>query len=189
MVRYMPGDRMFDEVEDFLTGERSGGGRDRQLCVVLVSDIAGSTQQLAADGGDEWRRRLESHRRSVREALRHHQGREIDTAGDGFLVTFSLASRAVACAAEMLAAAHEEGIHVRIGLHTGEVTVRDNVVTGMAVHIAARVAAIAAPSQILMTDTVAAVLLGVTGAPLLEQPIEYELKGVPGVWRLHPVIL
>jgi class 3 adenylate cyclase len=88
MVRYMPGDRMFDEVEDFLTGERSGGGRDRQLCVVLVSDIAGSTQQLAAAGGDAWCRRLESHRRSVREALRHHQGREIDTAGDGFLVTF-----------------------------------------------------------------------------------------------------
>ena len=189
MIKYMPGDRMLDEVEDFLTGHRSGGGRDRQLCAVLVSDIAGSTAQLAADGSDMWRRRLESHRSSMRAALHHHQGREIDTAGDGFLATFSLGSRAVACAVEMLAGAQGEGIHLRIGVHAGEVTVHENVVTGMAVHVAARVAALAQPDQVLITDTVATTLVGVTGAPVLEAAGDHQLKGVPGSWRLHRIVL
>ncbi len=184
MVAYMPGDRMLDEVEDFLAGTRSGGGRDRQLCALLVSDIAGSTEQLAADGGDAWQRRLDAHRRSVREALRRHQGCEIDTAGDGFLATFSLPSRAVACAAEMLDGARDDGIHLRIGLHVGEVTVRAGAVTGMAVHVAARVCAAAPPDSLAVTDAVASSLMGVTGTPHFDELGTVDLKGVPGRWRL-----
>jgi class 3 adenylate cyclase len=189
MLAYMPGDRMLDEVEDFLTGARSGGGRDRRLCAVLVSDIAGSTEQLAAEGGDVWRRRLESHRRSVRRALDHHSGHEVDTAGDGFLATFPLPSRAVACAAEMLRGAVDDGIHLRIGLHVGEVTVRGTAVTGMAVHVAARVAAQAEPDSVLATEAVPELLVGVTGTPSFEPVGERRLKGVPGSWRLHRALL
>ena len=188
MISNMPGDRVFDEMEDFLTGQRSGGGRDRQLSVLLVSDIAGSTQQLAADGGDAWVHRLDSHRRSVREALKHHQGQEVDTAGDGFLARFSLASRAVACASEMITGALDEGIHLRIGLHAGEVTIRTTGVTGMAVHITARISALAQADEILLSDTVATMLVGVTGAPQLEAVGERELKGVPGTWRIHRIL-
>ena len=189
MIRYMPGDRMFDEVEHFLTGQRSGGGRDRQLAVIMVSDISDSTQQLATEGGDSWRHRLDSHFRSVREFLHHHQGHEVDTAGDGFLATFSLASRAIACAEEMLLRAREDGLHLHIGLHAGEVTVREGRVTGMAVPVAARVAAVATADQLLITDTVVSLLVGVTGAPKVEAAGEHELKGVPGIWRLHRVLV
>jgi class 3 adenylate cyclase len=184
MLAYMPGDRMLDEVEDFLTGARSGGGRDRQLCVLLVSDIAGSTEQLAADGGDAWRRRLDAHRRSVREALARNQGAEIDTAGDGFLATFALPSRALACAAEMLRGARDDGIHLRVGVHVGEVTVRAGAVTGMAVHVAARVCSAAAPDSVAVTETVATSVVGVTGSPRFEELGDHDLKGVPGHWRL-----
>ena len=185
MLAYMPGDRMLDEVEDFLTGARTGGGRDRQLCALLVSDIAGSTEQLAADGGDAWRRRLDAHRRSVREALRRNQGTEIDTAGDGFFARFALPSRAVACAAEMLAGARDDGIHLRIGVHAGEVTVRGETVTGLAVHVTARVCASAGSDTLVVTDTVAALLAGVTGTPTFDEAEEHRLKGVPGTWRLR----
>jgi class 3 adenylate cyclase len=189
VLSFIPGNRMFDEVEEFLTGHRSGGGRDRRLCAVLVSDIAGSTEQLAAEGGDAWRRRLASHRRSVRDALVRHQGTEIDTAGDGFLITFPLPSRALACAQQMLASSQEDGVHLRVGVHAGEITVRDSGVTGLAVHIAARVAALAGVDQVLVTDTVALALVGVTGAPRFEDAGEARLKGVPDTWRLRRALL
>jgi len=124
----------------------------------------------------------------MREALHQHQGHEVDTAGDGFLVRFSLATRAVACGVEMIGRANEEGIDLRVGVHAGEVTVRDSGVTGMAVHVAARVAALAQANEILISDTVASLLVGVTGAPRLDAVGERELKGVPGAWRLHRVL-
>jgi len=188
MIAYMPGDRMLDEVEDFLTGRRSGGGRDHQLCALMVSDIVGSSEQLAADGGDAWRRRLDSHRRSFRDALRRNQGAEIDTAGDGLLATFGLPSRALACATEMMTGASDDGVHLRIGVHAGEITVRDGGVSGLAVHVAARVCADASPDTVLVTDTVVALLAGVTGTPAFDEGVDRRLKGVPGTWRLHRVL-
>jgi class 3 adenylate cyclase len=180
----MPGERVLDEVEEFLTGRRSGG-RGRQLCVVLVSDVAGSTQALAEAGEDAWRHRLQSYRRVVRTSLRRHEGREVDTAGDGFLATFALPSKAVACAQDILAGTRNEGIYLRIGLHAGEVTVLDGGVTGMAVHVAARVCAQAPVDQVVTTDAVASLLIGVTGTPEMEPIGQYELKGVPGSWLLR----
>ena len=189
MIAYMPGDRMLDEMEEFLTGRRSGGGRDHQLCALLVSDIVGSTEQLSADGGDAWRRRLDSHRRSFRDALARTQGLEVDTAGDGLLATFALPSRALACAVEMMAGARDDGLHLRIGVHAGEITVRDSGVSGLAVHVTARVCAAAAPDTVLATDTVVSLLAGVTGTPAFEDAADRRLKGVPGTWRLHRAVL
>lgn len=120
----------------------------------------------------------------MREILRRHEGREVDTAGDGFLAIFALASKALGCALEMRAPALEQGVHLRVGLHAGEVTVRAAGVTGMAVHVAARVAALAGEDDVLVTGTLAGLLLGVTGTPALEVVGEHELKGVPGRWRL-----
>jgi class 3 adenylate cyclase len=185
----MPGERVLDEVEEFLTGERSSGGRGRELSVVLVVDVAGSTQTLADQGGDAWRHRLVSYRAVVRRSLSRLLGREIDTAGDGFLATFALPSKAIACAGEVLAATTAEGMHLRIGIHAGEVTVLDSGVTGMAVHVAARVCATAQPDQVLVTDTVALSLVGVTGAPVMEPIGRHELKGVPGRWLLRRALV
>ena len=189
MIAYMPGDRMLDEVEDFLTGRRSGGGRDRRLCALMISDIVGSTEQLTADGGDAWRRRLDSHRRSFRDALARNKGEEIDTAGDGLLATFALPSRALACAAEMMTGARDDGVHLRIGIHAGEITMRDGGVSGLAVHITARVCAEAPADTVLATATVVGLLAGVTGAPAFDEGTDRRLRGVPGTWRLHRALI
>jgi len=160
----------------------------QQRLAMLFSDIEGSTLH-ANRLGDQWKDVLRLHRETCRRAWKDHNGHEVDTAGDGFLATFPLPSRAVACAAEMLRGAVDDGIHLRIGLHVGEVTVRGTAVTGMAVHVAARVAAQAEPDSVLATEAVPELLVGVTGTPSFEPVGERRLKGVPGSWRLHRALL
>ncbi|KQY47016.1 adenylate/guanylate cyclase domain-containing protein [Cellulomonas sp. Root137] len=177
------GGPVLDELEDFLLGTRVSGGTRRELVAMLVTDLCGSTETAARVGEDAWRRLLEDHRRVVREALTRHGGREIDTAGDGFLATFRLASQAMSCAADIRDRCQADGVAVRQGVHAGEVSLVDGGVAGQAVHATARVAALAAAGEVLVSDT--ALML----APGHHLPVEpagtRTLRGLPGRWRLH----
>lgn len=179
-------DALYDEIEDFCSGTRSGGQSDRWLGALLVTDVAGSTAR-AVRGDSRWRAELVAHRAQVRELLARYGGTEVDTAGDGFLCTFETASAAVRCASALVADAEEQGLGVRAGVHVGEVLRQATAPTGVAVHVAARVAAAARAGQVLVSDTVARSLLGVAGVELLEHG-ETELRGVPGRWVLHEVV-
>jgi class 3 adenylate cyclase len=183
MAALVPGDELLEEIEDFLTGTRVGGQADRRVCTLLFTDIVESTAHLTRLGNKSWRWVLATHHTLVRRALARHGGREIDTAGDGFFVTFDLPSAALRCASDVVAEAAAAGVQIRAGLHAGEVEVHGTSVTGMAVNIAARVAALAGPSDVLVTDTVRVLAAG-TGQSF--EPIgERELKGLPGRWELH----
>jgi class 3 adenylate cyclase len=173
------------EVERFLTEPRSAVVPDRVLATVLFLDIVGSTEHAAALGDRAWRELLASHREVVRRKLAHFRGDEIDTAGDGFFATFDGPARAIACARAVLDAEAARGIGLRVGLHTGECERDGDKVAGIAVHIGARVASLAAPGEILVSRTVKDL---VAGSELeFDTRGERELKGVPGTWELFAV--
>jgi class 3 adenylate cyclase len=174
-----------DEVAEFLTGERLGVDVDRILTTVMFSDIAESTKRLAAAGDARWRAILDTHDKSVREELRRFRGNEIKTTGDGFVASFDGPARAIRCAQSIIAAVTTLGLEVRIGLHTGECTLRGDDLGGLAVHIAARVGALANAGQVLVSRTVKDLVVG-SGIGFSERG-EYELKGVPGNWTLFTV--
>ena len=153
-------DPVLGEIEEFLTGNRSLVDPDRALATVLFTDIVGSTETVQRTGDRQWRYALESHHQEVRRSLTHFGGVEVDTAGDGFLVTFDGPARAIRCACSIRDAVSNLGIQIRAGLHTGEVEHRDRSIAGMAVHIGARVSALAQASEVLVTDTVKALVIG-----------------------------
>jgi class 3 adenylate cyclase len=178
-------DALLDEVEEFLTGVRRKPDPDRLLATVLFTDIVGSTAKAAALGDRRWRELLEQHHALVRHELDRFDGREVDTAGDGFLATFDGPARAVRCACAITEAVAELGLEVRAGLHTGECEVTDGKVRGIAVHIGARVASEAGAGEVLVSSTVKDLVAG-SGLRFLERgPIA--LKGVPGEWVLYLV--
>jgi class 3 adenylate cyclase len=178
-------DALLDEVEEFLTGVRRQADPDRLLATVLFTDIVGSTAKAAALGDRRWRELLEQHHALVRRELDRFDGREVDTAGDGFLATFDGPARAVRCACAITEAVAELGLEVRAGLHTGECEVTDGKVRGIAVHIGARVASEAGAGEVLVSSTVKDLVAG-SGLRFLERgPIA--LKGVPGEWVLYLV--
>jgi class 3 adenylate cyclase len=178
-------DAILDEVQEFLTGVRPPPEHDRVLATVLFTDIVRSTEQASALGDRAWRELLERHRWLVRRELNRFRGREVDTAGDGFLSTFDGPARAVRCAQAVVLAAHSIGVDVRAGLHTGEILLVGEGVGGTAVHIGARVAAMAAPNQVLVSSTVRDLVAG-SGIEFDDYG-EAVLKGVPGQWRLFVV--
>jgi class 3 adenylate cyclase len=151
----------------------------------LFSDIVASTSQLADVGDGAWRSVLDFHDRVVREQLRLYRGREINTTGDGFVVSFDGPARGIRCAQAMIEALAAHGLEVRIGLHSGECEVRGDDLAGLAVHIAARVSAMAGPGQVLVSGTVKDLVAG-SGIEFGDHG-EYELKGVPGSWKLFAV--
>jgi class 3 adenylate cyclase len=153
------------------------------LATVLFTDIVGSTERAAKLGDAAWRQVLEQHDELIRGELRRFRGREIDTAGDGFLATFDGPARAIRSACAIARAARQLGVEVRAGLHTGEVESRGEGVAGIAVHIAARVAAAAGASEVLVSRTVKDLVAG-SGIDL-EDRGEHVLKGVPDRWRLY----
>jgi class 3 adenylate cyclase len=153
---------------------------------VLFTDIVGSTQQLDRAGDRQWRNILDSHHTAVRAALARYGGEEIDTAGDGFLATFTGPARAVRCACDIRDAVRDLGLEIRAGLHTGEVERRQNSVAGLAVHVGARVAALAAASEVLVTSVVRALVLG-SGIAFADRGV-HSLKGVPESWQLFAAI-
>jgi class 3 adenylate cyclase len=174
-----------NEVAEFLTGVRPVVEVERILTTVLFTDIVGSTARAASLGDKQWRSLLDAHDRAVREQLRRFRGNEINTTGDGFVVSFDGPARAIRCAAEITAATEQLGIELRVGLHTGECEVRGHDLGGLAVHIAARVGALASPGEVLVSGTVKDLVVG-SGIEFGERG-EHELKGVPGSWKLFAV--
>ncbi len=178
-------DAVLDEIEEFLTGARRGPEPDRVLATVSFTDIVGSTERAAQVGDRRWREFLESFYAAVRRELARFRGREIDTTGDGFLATFDGPARAIRCAASTSQAVRALGIEIRTGLHTGEIELMGEHVGGIAVHIGARVAALARPGEVLLSSTVKDLVAG-SGLEFQDRGA-HTLKGVPGEWRLYAV--
>jgi class 3 adenylate cyclase len=178
-------DCLADEIETFLTGATAGSVSERTLATVLFTDIVGSTERASELGDQSWRRLLDSHDDIVRRQIERFRGREVNTTGDGFVAIFDGPGRAVRCACAIRDAVRPLGIAVRAGLHTGEVEVRGADVAGLAVHIAARVCAHAAPAQVLVSRTVVDLVAG-SGIIFTDQG-EHELKGLPQTSRLYAV--
>jgi class 3 adenylate cyclase len=179
-------DEVVDEIEQFLTGVRRGPEPDRVLATVLFTDVVGSTEQATALGDRRWRGLLEQHHALVRKQLDRYQGREIDTAGDGFLATFAGPARAIRCAVAIGSGLRELGLEIRAGIHTGECELVGEKVAGVAVHTGARVAGRARSGEVLVSSTVRDLVAG-SGIEF-EDRGAHELKGVPGEWRLYSVI-
>jgi pimeloyl-ACP methyl ester carboxylesterase len=174
--------RVLDEIEEFLTGARPAHETDRVLATVLFSDIVGSTERAARLGDRRWRTVLDDFYGEVRRELARFRGREVDTAGDGFLAAFDGPARAIGCALAIRDGVGRLGLDVRSGLHTGEVELAGEDVRGIAVHIGARVAAEAEPGEVLVTRTVKDLVAG-SGIDFEDRGIR-SLKGVPDDWQL-----
>jgi len=180
-------DRVIDEVEEFLTGSRRAVEIDRVVATVMFTDIVDSTQRASAMGDRAWRDLLDAQNEVLRRELGRFRGREVKTLGDGMLATFDGPARAIRCALDITEAVRPLGIEVRVGLHTGEVELvaRDgdsDDVAGIAVHIAARVGAKAAASEVLVSSTVKDLVAG-SGIGFADRG-EHDLKGIPDRWRL-----
>jgi class 3 adenylate cyclase len=173
------------ETEQFVSGILAPPESDRVLATVLFTDIVGSTELASEVGDRRWRGVLEEQRNLVRRELLRYQGREIDTAGDGFFATFDGPARAVRCACVLRDAVRELGIEIRAGLHTGEVEVLDNGLAGVAVHIGQRVLSEANPGEVLVSSTVKDLAVG-SGLEF-EDRGPHALKGVADEWRLFAV--
>jgi class 3 adenylate cyclase len=158
---------------------------DRVLATVMFTDIVDSTARAAEVGDRQWRDTLAAHHAETRRLLRRWRGKELDVAGDGFFASFDGPARAIRCGVEITEHVRDLGIEVRAGLHTGECELLDGKVSGIAVHVGARVAGQARPGEVLVSSTVRDLVAG--------SGIEFEecgtavLKGVPGEWRLYSV--
>jgi class 3 adenylate cyclase len=170
------------QIVEFVTGARPAVDVDRVLTTILFSDIVGSTERAALLGDQRWRELLDSHDRVVRDQLRQFRGTEVNTTGDGFLATFDGPARALRCGRAIVEALSTLGIEVRVGVHSGECEVRGNDLGGLAVHVGARTAALAAPGEVLVSQMVKELAMG-SGIEF-EDRGEHDLKGVPGPWRL-----
>lgn len=174
--------RLIEEVAEFLTGERPVVEPHRILATVVFTDIVGSTERAASLGDHKWRPLLDAHDNAVRAQLRRFGGKEIKTTGDGFVASFDGPARAIRCATAVVDSVRELGLDLRVGIHTGECEVRGDDLGGIAMHIAARIASLAKPGEILASSTVKELVVG--SAFEFGERGEHELKGVPGSWRL-----
>jgi len=179
-------DSALNEIEEFLTGTHHVAEADRVLATVLFTDIVGSTEHAAALGDRRWRDLLEAHDGAVRREVARFRGREVNTTGDGFLLTFDGPARAIQCARAIRDAARSLGLSIRAGLHTGECEIIGDGVGGIAVHIGARVAAQAEPDEVLVSSTVKDLVAG--SGLRFEGRGFHTLKGVPDEWRLFRVV-
>jgi class 3 adenylate cyclase/pimeloyl-ACP methyl ester carboxylesterase len=176
---------LLDEVEEFLTGSRPAREPDRVLATVLFTDIVGSTQRAAELGDRRWTELLAEHHRLVTVELERHRGKVVRVEGDGTLSTFDGPARAVNCATAISRALRPLGVEIRAGLHTGELELVPTGVEGIAVHIGARVAALAAPGEVLVSSTVKDLVVG-SGLEFADRG-RHELKGIPGEWQVYAV--
>jgi class 3 adenylate cyclase/pimeloyl-ACP methyl ester carboxylesterase len=175
----------FQEIAEFLTGQQADVADDRVLATVLFTDIVDSTRRAAEMGDREWHALLDAHDAVVRAQLNRFRGREVNTSGDGFLAMFDGPQRAIRCAMAIRDAVQALGIQVRAGLHTGECEIRGEDIGGIAVHIGARVSALAGPSDVLVSSTLRDLVIG-SGIEF-EDRGAHELKGVPGEWHVFAV--
>jgi class 3 adenylate cyclase len=173
------------EVQEFLTGTHYTPEPERMLATVVFTDIVDSTRTAAEFGDRRWREVLEGHQRTVRAALGRFGGREIKSTGDGFLATFDGPARAIRCARMIIDSSGQLGIRVRAGVHTGEIEVMGDDIGGIGVHIAARVSALAGPSEVLVSRTVKDLVAG-SGIDFSDSGA-HTLKGVPDTWQLYAV--
>jgi class 3 adenylate cyclase len=178
-------DVIVGEIEQLLTGSRATPEPDRVLATVLFTDIVDSTRNAAEVGDAAWRRLLEQHDELVREEVAKAGGRVVKSLGDGVLAVFTGPARAIACAQALLSGVAELGLSLRAGVHSGECEVLGDDLGGMAVHIGARVGALAEAGQILVSQTVVDLVVG-SGLQFSDRG-EQELRGVPGAWRLFAV--
>ena len=178
-------DSILDEFEEFLTGVRHAHEPDRILATVMFTDIVGATDKAAALGDRRWREVLDQHHAIVREQLARFRGREIDTAGDGFLAAFDGPARGVRCACAIVREMNRLGLQIRAGLHSGECEIMGDKLAGVAVHTGARVAALAAPGEVLVTSTVKDLVAG-SGIRFQDQGVQ-TLKGLPESWHIYTV--
>jgi len=178
-------DAMLDEIEEFLTGSRRVREPDRVLATVLFTDIVGSTERAAELGDRRWKELLDEHHRLVRAELERARGKEVRISGDGFLATFDGPARAIRCACAIRDSVRELGIEIRAGLHTGEIELAETGVEGIAVHIGARIAALAGSGEVLVSSTVKDLVVG-SRIEFAERGT-HALKGVPGEWYVHAV--
>jgi class 3 adenylate cyclase/streptogramin lyase len=162
-----------------------GKSSDRRLVTVLFTDIAGSTERAAELGDTQWRRLLDAHNRAVRRLLKRHRGREIDTAGDGFFATFEQPAHAIDCAIDSIEALRPIGVHIRAGVHMGEVDVLGRKVTGMSVHIGARLLSLAAADQVVVSSTVRDLMSG-SELPFVDRGVQ-RLKGLDAEWHVYSI--
>jgi class 3 adenylate cyclase len=175
----------FREIAEFLTGEQAEVADDRVLATVLFTDIVDSTRRAAEIGDRDWHALLDAHDAVVRSQLARFRGREVNTSGDGFLAMFDGPQRAIRSAMAIRDAVRALGIEVRAGLHTGECEVRGEDIGGIAVHIGARVSALAGPNDVLVSSTLRDLVIG-SGLEF-EGRGAHQLKGVPGEWHLFAV--
>jgi class 3 adenylate cyclase len=175
----------FQEVAEFLTGHHADMADDRVLATVLFTDIVDSTRRAAQMGDRDWHALLDAHDAVVRAQLVRFRGREVSTSGDGFLATFDGPQRAIRCAMAIRDAVAALGIEVRAGLHTGECEIRGDDIGGIAVHIGARVSALAGPNEVWVSSTLRDLVIG-SGLEFDDRGA-HELKGVPGEWQLFTV--
>ncbi len=176
---------VLDAIEEFVTGRLPSPSTNRVLATVLFSDVVESTTHAATMGDRAWHQRLDAHDAMVRRQLDPFRGHEIKTLGDGFLATFDGPARAIQCGCAIRDGARQLGIEVRVGLHTGEIELRGDDIGGMTVNIAARVSALAATGEVLVSRTVTDLVAG--SGITFEDRGEHELKGVPGSWKLFTV--
>jgi class 3 adenylate cyclase len=173
------------EIEEFLTGTRGTSNTDRALATILFTDIIDSTKRAAGTGDRRWRELLDNHDRMAGRQVHRFGGRKIKTTGDGILATFDGPARAIQCGLAICDGAHQLGMEVRVGVHTGEVERRGDDVAGIGVHIAARVQASALPGEVWVSRTVTDLVSG--SGIMFHDRGEHLLKGVPGAWRLFSV--
>lgn len=179
---YIEPENVLAEIEEFVTGVRPMEIADRILATVLFIDIVRSTEQAAAIGDAAWQHLLDTFYALVRKEIARFSGSEMDTAGDGFFITFDGPARAISCALAITDAVKQLGIEVRAGVHTGECKPIGNKLGGIAVHIAARVLSNADPGEVVVSSTVKDLVAG--SGIIFEDKGSHVLKGVPGDWRL-----
>ena len=188
----MPGEHVLfdtdvfaDEVESFLTGGPRVVTTDRVLSTVLFSDIVSSTETASSLGDQKWRELLDQHDILTRREIEAHGGQLVKSTGDGVLATFDGPARGVSCGSRLSAVLDPLGLEVRVGVHTGEIERRGDDIGGIGVHIGARISALAAPGQVLVSRTVTDLVAG-SGLGFQDHG-EHALKGVPGTWQLFSV--
>ena len=180
-------DALLDEIEEFITGSRTGADPDRVLTTLLFTDIVGSTTLAAEIGDRRWRDVLDQHHELVRVELERFKGREVATTGDGFFAVFDGPAQAVRCASAIMETVSSLDLRLHAGIHTGEVEVRGEDLGGLTVHIGARIAALAAAGEVLVSSTVKDLLAG--SSFRMEDRGDHELKGVPDRWRVYRVVV
>lgn len=178
-------DAICNEVEEFLTGFRQGPEPNRVLATVLFTDIVSATERAVELGDRHWRILLEHHHSLVRREIQRFRGQEVDTAGDSFFATFDGPARAIRCACAIRDAVTSLKLIIRAGLHTGECEVMGDKISGIAVHIGARVMSQAGPGEVLVSRTVKDLVAG-SGLRFVDRGV-YALKGIPDEWRLFAV--